>query len=183
MNIQHLRHSLKIKWLLYYRQNRQWLVKLRIWGTYDGQRRPSSSFILATLSTSEPQLTQMLPFIVDLSNNPDQIVAALGLNFNPDAELKSMTETNGVAQTNANGNGLTETNGVAQTNANGNGLSIQVLPNVADKVSLLPSSQASNLPTWVDESCNGKDSPNAGLVLPILAVIGALVVMFVGFTG
>ena len=167
MNIQHLRHSLKIKWLLYYRQNRQWLVKLRIWGTYDGQRRPSSSFILATLSTSEPQLTQMLPFIVDLSNNPDQIVAALGLNFNPDAELKSMTETNGVAQ----------------TNANGNGLSIQVLPNVADKVSLLPSSQASNLPTWVDESCNGKGSPNAGLVLPILAVIGALVVMFVGFTG
>ena len=167
MNIQHLRHSLKIKWLLYYQQNRQWLVKLRIWGTYDGQRRPSSSFILATLSTSEPQLTQMLPFIIDLSNNPDQIVAALGLNFNPDAELKSMTETNGVAQ----------------TNANGNGLSVQVLPNVADKVSLLPSSQASNLPTWVDESCNGKGSPNAGLVLPFLAVIGALVVMVVGFTG
>ncbi len=199
MNIQHLRHSLRVKWLLYYRQNRQWLVRLRIWGTYDGQRRPSSSFILATLSNLEPQLTQILPFIVDLSNNPDQIVAALGLNFNPDAELKSiteingvaqtnangngLTETNGVAQTNANGNGLTETNGVAQTNANGNGLSTQVLPNVADKVSLSPSSAASNLSAWVDESCNGKGSPNAGLVLPILAVIGALVVMFVGFTG
>jgi len=61
VNIQHLRHSLKVKWLLYYRQNRQWLVKLQIWGTYDGQRRPSSSFILATLSNLEPQLTQMLP--------------------------------------------------------------------------------------------------------------------------
>ena len=199
MNIQHLRHSLKVKWLLYYRQNRQWLVKLRIWGTYDGQRRPSSSFILASLSNLEPQLIQMLPFIVDLSNNPDQIVAALGLNFNPDAELKSMTETigvaetiangngltetNGAAETNANGNGLTETNGVAETNANGNGLSMQMLPSVVDKVSLSPSSQASNLPAWVDESCNGKGSPNAGLVLPILAVIGALVVMCVGFTG
>jgi len=37
----------------------------------------------------------MFPFIIALSNDPDQIVAALGLNFNPDAELKLMTETNG----------------------------------------------------------------------------------------
>ena len=88
-----------------------------------------------------------------------------------------------MVQTNANGNGLTEANGVVQTNANGNGLSIQEIPNVADKVSLSPSSEAGNLSAWVDESCNGKGSPNAGLVLPILAVIGALVVMFVGFTG
>jgi len=64
----------------------------------------------------------MLPFIVDLSNNPDQIVAAR-FSISIRCELKSMTETNGVAQTNANGNGLSETNGVAQTNANGNGLS------------------------------------------------------------
>jgi len=48
-------------------------------------------------------------------------VAALGLNFNPDAELKLMTETNGVAETNANGNGLMQTNGVAEPKANGNG--------------------------------------------------------------
>jgi len=40
-----------------------------------------------------------------------------------------MTETNGVAQTNANGNGLSETNGVAQTNANGNGLRGSDKPN------------------------------------------------------
>jgi len=52
----------------------------------------------------------MLPFIVDLSNNPDQLWQPWS-QFNPDAELKSMTETNGVAQT--NGNGLSETNGVA----------------------------------------------------------------------
>jgi len=56
----------------------------------------------------------MFPFII---NDPDQIVAALGLNFNPDAELKLMTETNGVAETNANGNGLMQTNGVAEPKA------------------------------------------------------------------
>ncbi|WP_017654228.1 DUF5331 domain-containing protein [Fortiea contorta] len=88
MNIQQLRQSLKIKWLNYYQQNRVWLVKLRIWRNYGGLRRPSSGFILATLSVLEPQFDEILAFILDLSNNPDQIVAALGLNFNPDEELK-----------------------------------------------------------------------------------------------
>ena len=199
MNIQHLRHSLKVKWLLYYRQNRPWLVKLRIWGTYDGQRRPSSSFILAAVSTLEPQLTQMFPFIIDLSSDPDQIIAALGLNFNPDTELKivtepkAMTETNGnennltedvpVAGTNGNGNVLTKDVPVARTNGNGNGLSTQILPSVASEVSLSPSTQASNLPAWVDESCKGKGSPNTGLVVSVLAVISALAVVFAEFTG
>lgn len=32
----------------------------------------------------------MLPLIVDLSSNPDRIVVALGLNFNPDDLLKQM---------------------------------------------------------------------------------------------
>ena len=191
MDIQHLRHSLKVKWLLYYRQNRPWLVRLQIWGTYDGQRRPSSSFILATLSNLEPQLTQMFPFIVALSNNPDQIVAALGLNFNPDMELKSTTETNGVTE-NCNGNGLVKTNGVGKIDANGNGfvktngvaentngsLSMQ-MSSIASEVPS-SSSKTSNLPSWVDESCTGKGSFNAGLVLPILVVIGALAVVFVG---
>ena len=199
VNIEHLRHSLKVKWLLYYRQNRPWLVKLQIWGTYEGQRRPSSGFILATLSNLEPQLTQVFPFIVALSNNPDQIVAALGLNFNPDQELKSMTEaspmakTNGngngltqtspVAETNGNGNGLTEASPVAETNGNGNGLSMQMPPNVAGEVSVSRSTQASNITSWVDESCSGKGSSTAGLVFSILVVLGSLAVVFVGFTG
>lgn len=180
MDIQHLRHSSKVKWLLYYRQNRPWLVRLQIWGTYDGQRRPSSSFILATLSNLEPELTQMFPFIIALSSNPDQIVAALGLNFNPDVELKLTTDTNGVTNTNANGNGVVKTNGVAETDTNGNGLSMQILSSVTSEVSPSPSTKTSNLPSWVDESCTGKGSFNAGLVLPILAAIGALAVVFVG---
>lgn len=87
MNIQQLRQSLKMKWLGYYAQNRPWLVKMRIWGTYDGVRRPCSGFMLATLSVLEPQFEQILDFLTELSNNPDKIIAALGLNFSPDEEL------------------------------------------------------------------------------------------------
>ncbi|MBF2014378.1 MAG: hypothetical protein IGS23_04010 [Rivularia sp. T60_A2020_040] len=87
MNIKQLRESLKIKWVRYYHQNRPWLAKMRIWGTYNGYRRPSSGFILATLSVLEPQLDEIFPFILELNNNPDQIIAALGLNFNPDEQL------------------------------------------------------------------------------------------------
>ncbi|QFS44697.1 DUF5331 domain-containing protein [Nostoc sphaeroides] len=88
MNIQQLRQSLKQKWLSYYEQNISWLVKMRIWGTYDGLRRPLSGFILGTLSVLEPQFDEILAFMLDLNNDPDKIVAALGLNFNPDEELR-----------------------------------------------------------------------------------------------
>jgi hypothetical protein len=206
VDIQHLRHSLKVKWLLYYQQNRPWLVRLRIWGTFDGQRRPSSSFILAIMSNVEPQLTQLFPFIVALNNNPDGIVAALGLNFNPDEELKSLTPENAVSKTNGNGlpetsliaetngNGLSETsliletngNGLsetslAETNGNGNGLPIH-LPSVTDKATPLPFIKTSDLTSRLDESCHGS-RPNAGLVLSLLAVIGSLAVVVIAFTG
>ncbi|WP_339379299.1 DUF5331 domain-containing protein [aff. Roholtiella sp. LEGE 12411] len=97
MNIQQLRQSLKQKWLSYYEQNCPWLVKMRIWGTYDDVRRPLSGFILATLSVLEPQFDEILNFIVGLSNNPDKIVAALGLNFNPDEELRLIKLEHSVA--------------------------------------------------------------------------------------
>lgn len=87
MDIKQLRDALKLKWLNYCQENRSWLVKMQIWRTYDGVRRPSSGYILATLSVLEPSLQQILPFILELNNNPDDIVAALGLNFNPDEEL------------------------------------------------------------------------------------------------
>lgn len=88
MDIQQLRQSLKMKWLSYYEENRSWLVKMQIWRDYDGLRRPSSGYILATLSILEPELKKILPFLLELNNNPDQIVAALGLNFNPEEELQ-----------------------------------------------------------------------------------------------
>ena len=92
MNIEHLRRSLKAQWLDYYQENRTWLTRLGVWVNCEGNRRPSSSFILATLSVLEPQLTQMLPLVVDLSSNPDRIVMALGLNFNPDEELTAIVQ-------------------------------------------------------------------------------------------
>jgi hypothetical protein len=60
--------------------------------TCDGDRRPSSSFILATLAILEPKLHDILPLIVDLSSNPDRIVLALGLNFNPDQAIQGTPE-------------------------------------------------------------------------------------------
>ncbi|MDH6061310.1 DUF5331 domain-containing protein [Chrysosporum bergii ANA360D] len=87
MNIQQLRQSVKIKWLSYYEENRSWLVKVRVWGTYNNLRRPLSGFILATLSVLEPEFARIISFILDLNDNPDEIVAALGLNFNPEQEL------------------------------------------------------------------------------------------------
>ncbi|MDF5738704.1 MULTISPECIES: DUF5331 domain-containing protein [unclassified Nostoc] len=99
MNIQQLRQSLKQKWLSYYEQNISWLVKMRIWGTYDGLRRPLSGFILATLSVLEPQFDEILSFMLDLNNDPDKIVAALGLNFSPDEELRLIKSDHSMAIT------------------------------------------------------------------------------------
>ncbi len=92
MNIERFRQSLKVKWLGYYQDNRSWLVRLKIWVNCNGQSRPSSSFILAVVSVLEPGLPELFPFIVDLNNDPDRVVAALGLNFNPDLELQSVAE-------------------------------------------------------------------------------------------
>ncbi len=88
MDISQLSQSLKLKWLNYYEQNRSWLIKIKIWDNYDGHRRPTSSFILAIISVLEPQLEQIFPFILELSNDPDKMIAALGLNFNPEEELR-----------------------------------------------------------------------------------------------
>ncbi len=90
MDTEQLRASLKAQWLQYYRANRSWLTRLGVWVNCDGQRRPSSSFILATLSVLEPHLTDLLPLVVDLSNNPDRLVRVLGLNFNPEVEMEAI---------------------------------------------------------------------------------------------
>jgi hypothetical protein len=92
VNSKQLRQSLRLKWLTYYRDNRDWIDKLGIWITSDGQRRPSSGFILASLAAIEPNLNNLLPLVVDLSSNPDRIITVLGLNFSPDKELKALLE-------------------------------------------------------------------------------------------
>lgn len=94
MNIDQLRQSLREKWLGYYQENRSWLARLGVWVNCEGQRRPSSSFILSALSVLEPDLTVLLPLVVDLNSNPDRIIIALGLNFNPDEALEHLTRVN-----------------------------------------------------------------------------------------
>jgi hypothetical protein len=87
VNTQQLRKTLKHQWLEYYRENRPWITRLRVWSNVDGVRRPSSGFILASLAALEPNLNQLLPLIVDLSADPDRIIKALGLDFNPDQAI------------------------------------------------------------------------------------------------
>lgn len=136
MNIERLRKSLKVKWLDYYQENRGWLVKLGVWVTYEGQRRPSASFILATLSVLEPRLTQLLPLIVDLNHNPDRIVVALGLNFNPDQELKGL------------GQGKDE---VGETESE----PPKALPGSVNSPQLELSRRPTTISSLIDESCRG----------------------------
>lgn len=85
MNSDQLRRSLREKWLDYYRDNRLWVSRLAVWTDVSGERRPVSSFIVATLSVLEPNLAHLLPLIVDLSSDPDRVVEALGLDFDPEA--------------------------------------------------------------------------------------------------
>lgn len=88
VNVKQLRHELRDKWLTYYYENREWLVQLGIWVTCDGHHRPSSSFILATLSVLEPNLTRLMPLLAGLNSSPDRIVSALGLNFSPEERVE-----------------------------------------------------------------------------------------------
>lgn len=134
MNIEQLRQSLKVKWLSYYQENRPWLTRLGVWVNCDGQRRPSSSFILATLSILEPKLTQLFPLIVELSNHPDRVVAALGLNFNPDAELKLLEADSQPAIANP---------------------SVKMLPAGAAKANSSHPARPNPTPAVVDETCRG----------------------------
>lgn len=126
VNTEKLRKSLKAKWLAYYRENRHWLDNLQVWVTCEGQRRPTASFIVATLSTLDPQFTKMLPLLVDLNKDPDRIVASLGLNFDPEKELEALQVEK-------------------------NGAELKMLPPAIAKLT----ESASRIAAKVDESCEG----------------------------
>ncbi len=144
MNTEQLRQSLKHKWLNYYAENRYWIARLQVWVNCDGKRRPSSGFILATLSVLEPQLNHLLPLIVDLSSNPDRIIAALGLNFNPDEYLeklqKSQSKTSSVDSEPAQS--------IARPKA------VKMLPASSSEI-LSPVAQSPSQVSRIDETCQG----------------------------
>lgn len=144
MNTEQLRQSLKNKWLNYYAENRYWITRLRVWVDCDGKRRPSSGFILATLSVLEPHLNHLLPLVVDLSNNPDRIVAALGLNFNPDEYLeklqKSPTKASPVDPESAQSIATPKT--------------VKLLPASSNEI-ISPPTQSPHQVSRIDETCQG----------------------------
>ena len=104
--------ELKEKWLDYYEANRIWLQRYMDsssgWcdKTYRKKetlielgfnedyvpRRPECYFILGVVSVLEPQITNILAFVENFTNNSEQIVKALGLNFDPEIELKILSQ-------------------------------------------------------------------------------------------
>jgi hypothetical protein len=141
VNTQQFRQSIKKKWLDYYIENRIWIARLQVWVNCDGQRRPSSSFILATLAGLEPELNQLLPLIVDLSNNPDRIVAALDLNFNPDEHPEVAAKLSAK---------VLDKGSVESTPPND---ALKFLPAASSYETDLPASQVAHLISKIDESC------------------------------
>ena len=95
--------ELKDKWLDYYEANRNWLQsfmnKNSSWTTnvkYEGEledpkytpRRPNAHIILGTITVLEPQTQGWLVFCPNLQTDPNLIIKALGLDFDPELELK-----------------------------------------------------------------------------------------------
>jgi len=144
VNTEQLRQSLKHKWLTYYAENRSWITHLRVWVDCDGKRRPSSGFILATLAVLEPNLNHLLPLIVDLSSNPDRIIAALGLNFNPDEYLEKLEKSRAkqLADDAESSSSLASSN------------SIKLLP-ASSGAEFSPGVQSPKQASRIDETCEG----------------------------
>jgi hypothetical protein len=136
VNTEQIRQSVREKWLTYYAENRQWLSRLGVWVNCDGQRRPSSGFILATLSVLEPRLAQLLPLVVDLSSNPDRIVMALGLNFNPEDQLDKLAAQSDTTSDPKNG-------------------SRKLLPAALSAINIQASQIPLKAPAELDEECRG----------------------------
>jgi hypothetical protein len=107
-NPEHFKAELKDKWLNYYKVNCSWLKQLvntsECWVDsvkYKEEElkkleididynpcRPESRFILGVISTLEPQVHILLSYLVCLNDDPDCIINSLGLDFDPEIELK-----------------------------------------------------------------------------------------------
>lgn len=117
-NFEEIKNRLKQKWLQYYKHNRKWINKyceenyfISVEGSFEGEtwqtgRRsledkrfcevhPPSELIIGVITALEPILAQYwLTAFVDLYANKEKILVTLGLNFDPELELKKMEEKN-----------------------------------------------------------------------------------------
>jgi hypothetical protein len=96
-NFEQLKVILKDKWLDYYKINRLWITEMlentKGWlETFDGGHRPPGLFILGTISGLEPSLKDLLLPFCKLNSLDESLIEVLGLDFDPDIELKKRTE-------------------------------------------------------------------------------------------
>ena len=99
--------ELKDKWLDYYQINRNWLQsfmnKNSSWANnvkYEGEledpkytpRRPNAHFILGIVTVLEPQTQGWLALCPHLQTDPNLIVKALNLDFDPELELEKRSQ-------------------------------------------------------------------------------------------
>ena len=99
--------ELKDKWLNYYQTNRYWLKLLLVpnqgnWyesANYNEEEleddkyqpcRPNPIFILGVVSVLEPEIQSLCNFAPP--NKPNEIVKHLGLDFDPELELKKRSQ-------------------------------------------------------------------------------------------
>lgn len=88
----HLKTSLKEKWLQFFQNNRFWLVQemeVQSVKTPDGGRRPPSYLILGAISALEPQLAEILLPFCKLNPDVDALIEVLELNFDPEVWLEN----------------------------------------------------------------------------------------------
>jgi len=115
-NFEEIKSRLKKKWLQYYKHNRLWINKYcqenyysSVQGSKEGETwetgersieepkysevHPPSELIIGAITALEPLLAQYwLTAFVDLYANKEKIVVALGLNFDPELELKKIEQ-------------------------------------------------------------------------------------------
>ena len=85
-----LRVELKEKWLNYYQVNRVWLEQLN----GHGHRINDSWFILGIITALETksELKELLQYFLLVTKDCDSIIRALGLDFDPELELKKRSQ-------------------------------------------------------------------------------------------
>ncbi len=102
-----LKKSIKEKWLDYYDANSSWLnIAIQKNGNFrqkvgDGDKiRPHAMIILGVITALEPNLMTLMPSLCQLNSDPDELIKALELNFEPKEELEKLKKQRAESQTN-----------------------------------------------------------------------------------
>jgi hypothetical protein len=102
IDFEELESSLKTKWLDYYESNQSWISKYASRNFCHGSLSKTARYELildsplrlAVISILEPKVKDWLEFLCETESDPDKIIVALGLNFNPEEILKQQEQNN-----------------------------------------------------------------------------------------